>query len=224
MVSTSNEQQLHQEQESNVFLRHSLVEADTIEEIRKRNFSHWSRQSSPSTTQMIDAGFFCCNVGDRVICIYCNVICQQWTGNSDDPCEVHKTLSPKCPYVLAMPTAATSSSIRDNSSLSADAISNTALNPHYSGMSERLKTFTTWPNEDLPAVDDLVKAGFFYIGTKAIVTCFYCKGSLQNWAANDNPMIEHARWFPHCAYARQLCGTDLYRKIQESKRAQQGLF
>ncbi|CAF4215993.1 unnamed protein product, partial [Adineta steineri] len=42
-----------------------------------------------------------------------------------------------------------------------------------------------------------------------------------NWGPNDNPMIEHARWFPHCAYAKQLCGDDLYRKIQESKRAQQ---
>ncbi|CAF5190133.1 unnamed protein product, partial [Rotaria sp. Silwood1] len=28
-------------------------------------------------------------------------------------------------------------------------------------------------------------------------------------------------WFPHCVYARQLCGDDLYRKIQKSKRAQQ---
>ena len=47
---------------------------------------------------------------------------------------------------------------------------------------------------------------------------------MQNWGPNDNPMIEHARWFPHCAYAKQLCGDELYRKIQESKRAQQGMF
>ena len=85
-------------------------------------------------------------------------------------------------------------------------------------------SFATWPNENLPSVDDLVRAGFFYTGTKTIVTCFYCNGSLQNWGPNDNPMIEHARWFPHCAYAKQLCGDELYRKIQESKRAQQGMF
>jgi hypothetical protein len=47
---------------------------------------------------------------------------------------------------------------------------------------------------------------------------------LQNWGTNDNPMVEHARWFPHCAYAKQLCGVELHRTIQESKRAQQGLF
>ncbi|CAF3776200.1 unnamed protein product [Rotaria socialis] len=97
----------------------------------------------------------------------------------------------------------------------------TSCNPAYSEIPKRHASYATWPIEDLPPVDDLVRAGFFYTGTKSIVTCFYCNGSLQNWGPNDNPMIEHARWFPHCAYARQLCGDELYRKIQESKRAQQ---
>ncbi|CAF5123208.1 unnamed protein product, partial [Rotaria sp. Silwood1] len=53
-----------------------------------------------------------------------------------------------------------------------------------------------------------------------IVTCFYCNGSLKHWGSNDNPIIEHARWFPCCPYAKQLCGEDLFRKIQEFKRIQ----
>ncbi|CAF1332847.1 unnamed protein product [Rotaria sp. Silwood1] len=53
------------------------------------------------------------------------------------------------------------------------------------------------------------------------VTCFYCNGSLQNLDSHDNPMIEHARWFPYCAYAKPLCGEELYRKIQKYKRIQQ---
>ncbi|CAF0856265.1 unnamed protein product, partial [Didymodactylos carnosus] len=40
-----------------------------------------------------------------------------------------------------------------------------------------------------------------------------------NWGEKDNPMIEHARWFPHCSYVKQLCDDDLYKKIQQSKRA-----
>jgi hypothetical protein len=72
------------------------------------------------------------------------------------------------------------------------------------------------------SVDDLVRAGFFYTGIKTVVTCFYCNGSLQSWGQNDNPTVEHARWFPHCAYAKQLCGNEFYTKIQESKRAAQG--
>ena len=209
-----------------------LVEVDSVKQIRKRTFSHWPRRSSPSAAQMIIAGFFNCNVGDRVICIYCNIICQQWTPNSDDPCEVHKTLSPRCPYVRAMLTASQSSSLSiiNEASASATSISSQAIvhtaacNSNYMEIPKRAASFATWPNENLPSVDDLVRAGFFFTGTKTIVTCFYCNGSLQNWGANDNPMIEHARWFPHCAYAKQLCGDELHRKIQESKQAQQGLF
>ena len=89
----------------------TLIEVDTLKQIRKRTFSHWPHRTSPSSSQMIEAGFFNCNVGDRVICIYCNIICQQWTPNTDDPCEVHKTLSPKCPYVNAILTRPQASSI-----------------------------------------------------------------------------------------------------------------
>jgi hypothetical protein len=103
-------------------------------------------------------------------------------------------------------------------------VHNVACNPNYMEIPKRAASFATWSNENLPSVDDLVRAGFFFTGTKTIVTCFYCNGSLQNWSAIDNPMVEHARWFPHCAYAKQLCGAELHQKIQESKRAQQGLF
>jgi hypothetical protein len=207
-----------------------LVEVETLKQVRKRTFSHWSHRASPSSSQMIDAGFFNCNVGDRVICIYCNLICQQWTPNSDDPCEVHKKLSPKCSYVVAMliPSQTTSISIINETSTSVDPfrchaiVYTAACNTNYIEIPKRYASFANWPNENLPPVDDLVRAGFFFTGTKTIVTCFYCNGSLQNWGPNDKPMVEHARWFPHCAYAKQLCGGELYRKIQESKRAQQG--
>ncbi|CAM4875307.1 unnamed protein product, partial [Rotaria socialis] len=81
---------------------YQFTELDTVKEIRNRTFSNWPHRISPSSAQMIEAGFFNCNVGDRVICVYCNIICQQWTPNTDNPVEIHKTLSPKCPYVLAI--------------------------------------------------------------------------------------------------------------------------
>lgn len=214
-----------------------VFEVDKVQQIRRRTFSHWPHRSSPSQAEMIEAGFFNCNVGDRVICIYCNLICQQWTPHTDDPCDVHKTLSPNCPYVKAKLIRHEVGSILIVNETNVGATSNpleqfrcnefvhtVACNPAYSELPKRMASFATWPNEKSPSVDDLVKAGFYYTGTKNIVTCFYCNGSLQNWGSNDNPTIEHARWFPHCAYAKQLCGDELYRKIQESKRAQQGLL
>ncbi|CAF4887620.1 unnamed protein product [Rotaria sp. Silwood1] len=221
------------------YITHSYTfkEVDTLKQVRCRTFSNWPHRDSPSRAQMIDAGFFNCNVGDRVICLYCNIICQQWTPHADDPCEIHKTLSPKCPYVMGkLIRRETTSTLIVNENFSSNCSSvnaaadtirsneivvTAACHSAFIEIPKRHATFANWSKEPLPAVDDLVRAGFFYTGNKTIVTCCYCNGSLQNWGANDNPTIEHARWFPHCAYAKQLCGDDLYRKIQESKRAAQ---
>ena len=218
----------------------TLLEIDLLQQIRRRTFSHWPHRTIPSTAQMIEAGFFNCNVGDRVICVYCNLICQKWTPHTDDPCEVHKILSPNCIFVKAKLIRPAPSCVVNENSTSAsknhsptpnnldplrsnEIVCTAACNLAYTEISKRHASFATWPTENLPSVGDLVRAGFFYTGTKTIVTCFYCNGSLQNWGPKDNPMIEHACWFPHCAYAKQLCGDGLYHKIQECKRAQQGI-
>ena len=212
------------------------VEVNALKQARTRTFSHWSRQLSSLASQMIRAGFFSCNVSDRVLCIYCNIICQQWNQDIDDPCEVHKTISPKCPYVIAMVAEesasnspliaiineAASTATNSNQLQHTNIVYTAAIHQSFIEIPKRFASFSEWPTENMPSVDDLVKAGFFYAGKDTVVTCFYCNGSLQNWGAHDNPMIEHARWFPHCAYAKQLCGPELYQRIQESKRALQG--
>ena len=216
-----------------------LNEVEIAKQIRKRTFSQWPHRASPSSAQMIEAGFFNCNVGDRVICIYCNIICQQWTLHVDDPWEVHRILSPKCPYVVSTLKRQETSAIRivnelstrDNSIATAsndlfrsnEIVYTAACHTAYIEIPKRHDSFATWPSENMPSVDNLVRAGFFYTGTKTIATCFYCNGSLQNWGANDNPTIEHARWFPHCAYTRQLCAPKQYQKIRESKQNQTGI-
>jgi hypothetical protein len=232
------------EPSDSISLTNTLIETVRIIQVRRRTFSHWPHRTSPSSEQMIEAGFFHCNVGDRVICIYCNLICQQWTPYTDDPCEVHKTLSPNCIYVkskLIRPAAPSTIIVNENSASVTSAsqlptsnnldpvqpneiVFTAACHAAYTERLERCASYATWPYKNLPSVDDLVRAGFFYTGTNTTVTCFHCNGSLQNWGPNDNPMIEHARWFPHCAHAKQLCGDELYRKIQESKRAQQGML
>ncbi|CAF4539557.1 unnamed protein product, partial [Rotaria sp. Silwood2] len=55
-----------------------LWEVNKLKQIRRRTFSHWSHPIKPSAEQMIDA------------------------ADTDDPSEVHKALSPKCPYVLSI--------------------------------------------------------------------------------------------------------------------------
>jgi hypothetical protein len=224
-------------------LLNSLFLTDLLPIIRQRTFSHWPLGTTPSSTQMINAGFFYTNIADRVICLYCNIILHQWT-QADDPSEVHETLSPDCLYVQTKLIPSSTSSIHVLNENSVDfTSSNHSLTPVnvrpvgpsgivyavtqnsiYADIPKRRASFLAWPPGNLPSVDDLVGAGFFYTGETTIVSCFYCNGALQNWGPNDNPMIEHARWFPHCEYAKQLCGDKLHRQIQESKRAQQGIF
>ncbi len=76
----------------------SIDEVDIIQQARQRSFLHWP-YTTPSRAQLITAGFFSYNVSDQVICLYCNLFCHRWTSDTDDPCEVHKILSPKCAYV-----------------------------------------------------------------------------------------------------------------------------
>ena len=187
----------------------SLNESDSIRQVRLRGLSHWPH-ANPSREQMSASGWFSCNVSDRVICIYCNTICQTWTRH-DNPAEVHARLAPLCPLVLAMPSvqrtpATISSTLKEK------------LKPHHPNMAEvsrREQTFSngTW-TQTSPKVEDLVRAGFFYSGTQSVVTCFYCNGSLHKWSGSDNPMVEHVRWFPACLYIKHLCGDDLYDNIQ----------
>ena len=94
-----------------------------------------------------------------------------------------------------------------------------AYNSLYYELPKRLESFATWPATNLPARDDLARAGFFYTGKETIVRCFYCNGVLRNWTPKDNAIAEHVRWFPHCAYATQLCSDEMYQQIREAQRA-----
>lgn len=58
----------------------------------------------------------------------------------------------------------------------------------------------TWPKDAFRDVDSLVSAGFFYDGHKDRVVCFSCGGALGNWDQNDDPLVEHVRWYPNCSY------------------------
>ncbi|CAF3394703.1 unnamed protein product [Rotaria socialis] len=125
-------------------------EINSLKKARRHTFSDCLDETLLLAEQMIRAGFFKCSVGDRVICLYCNLICQKWKVDIDDPVEVHKILSPKCPYVLYV-------------------------------LAEEEHSPTLVANESSTA---------------------------------SNPLIEHIKCFPHCSYAKQLSGDELYNKVQ----------
>lgn len=49
--------------------------------------------------------------------------------------------------------------------------------------------------------------------------CFYCGGGLRNWEDNDNVWVEHARWFPKCAFIRQTMGQQFVDAVQDLNKS-----
>ncbi|XP_033740536.1 baculoviral IAP repeat-containing protein 7-B-like [Pecten maximus] len=72
--------------------------------------------------------------------------------------------------------------------------------PQYSDVWTRLNTFYNFPRNSNQSTRSLAEAGFFYNGKSDCVWCFFCGGPLSNWKSDDDPWIEHARWYPDCHY------------------------
>lgn len=73
--------------------------------------------------------------------------------------------------------------------------------PNFAQVEARISTFQRWSGHQTHRA--LANAGFFYSGYSDRCTCFFCGGVLHNWEAGDDPWVEHARWFPKCAFLRK---------------------
>ncbi|XP_059147852.1 death-associated inhibitor of apoptosis 1-like [Physella acuta] len=71
---------------------------------------------------------------------------------------------------------------------------------------KRLESFESWPRGHHLTPNELADAGFYYTGYGDGARCFFCGGGLRNWEDEDNVWVEHARWFPKCAFIRQQKG------------------
>ncbi|CAF0969056.1 unnamed protein product [Adineta ricciae] len=210
------------------------LSTEIVDRARAYTFLNWP-SITPSAQEMAYAGWWYTNITDRVICIHCDAMFHNWS-ETDRPYEVHRLRSPRCYYIRM------NESKQPTSNLPPIPVANQTINDTPNGQSivgaihaeyalvvRRHQTFDKWPgNGDtpLPSIESFVDAGFFYTGDKTIVRCFYCNGALRNWQASDDPKVEHARWFPQCAYIRQYIGENLYQAIQRKNReirAQQNL-
>ena len=199
----------------------------TIEKILANSFSNWPL-ITPSAKDMATAGWAYTNIADRVICVHCDALYHKWT-ESDRPYQIHQLKSPQCPFILASEKKKTSVSNIANATITTAPDTQVvagAANSNYSQSYRRHESFQNWPHTEenpLPPIESFVDAGFYYTGDGKIVRCFYCDGALRNWENGDDPKVEHARWFPHCAYIRQYIGEDLYQAIQRKNRELKGM-
>jgi len=91
------------------------------------------------------------------------------------------------------------------------------MHPSYATPEARIRSFKEWPPGLKVQPKDLVDAGFYYIGLSDQVKCFYCDGGLRNWHSDDDPWVEHARWFTKCAFVRLKKGEDFIKSCIVNK-------
>jgi hypothetical protein len=66
----------------------------------------------------------------------------------------------------------------------------------------RILTFYNWPGTALDK-DYLARSGFFHLGDGSVM-CAYCRGYIERWNEDDDPIVVHARRFPCCAFILNL--------------------
>ena len=67
----------------------------------------------------------------------------------------------------------------------------------------RLRSYRGWPAQVRQTPQALAAAGFLYIGHGDRCKCFWCGGELYGWNPDDDPLVEHAKWFSQCGFVRQ---------------------
>ena len=78
--------------------------------------------------------------------------------------------------------------------------------PRYVLRINREESFKTWPDHLPVNVSELVDSGLVYTGVGDAVRCYHCGGGLRNWERGDNPMFEHAKWYPNCPHVLLVKG------------------
>ena len=89
-----------------------------------------------------------------------------------------------------------------------------------------METFTesiNWPGARIKATcREFADAGFYYLGDRDRVKCFYCNGGLKNWEPTDDPFQEHAKWYSLCEYILKKRGVEFVKnevkKYRDLKR------
>lgn len=220
----------------------------TSPENRRRSFIvSWPHcEQTEKTELMIKHGFFFTGKDDLIRCYECGIGLKDWSESDDPLCE-HVRYSPDCKFLIdtipptelerikasLMPNNVVSSHesrIPEQAGLMAGAedgattdevvLSVEPRNPQYRKGSVRISSFSKWPRDLTQTPEELADAGFFYTGYNDIVRCYVCDGGLQKWSPEDNAWVEHARWFPHCAYVRQRKGQDFIELVRLSAEQQ----
>lgn len=91
--------------------------------------------------------------------------------------------------------------------------------PNYKTFYKRMQSFQFLYTAINPKV--MSEAGFFAEVDRGFVRCFHCGLGLKNWDEDDDPYVEHCRWYPNCQYMKIKKGQAFIDAVQEAVKTVQ---
>ncbi|XP_071530777.1 baculoviral IAP repeat-containing protein 7-like [Panulirus ornatus] len=201
-----------------------------LESVRRQTFANWT-VDFVEPDQLAREGFFYLQISDHVQCVFCQGIVGYWDPG-DRPDVEHRKHFPNCAFVTKEPTgnvplshpaddrgrvyrlldeyhsfrvASTRPVFKSSGNYHVDAKvvdrSHLAYR-QFNTEASRKQTYTRWSSEMGVSVDALVAAGFFYTGVSDWVQCFHGGCGLFCWRKGDDPIADHARYYPWCPFIR----------------------
>lgn len=212
------------------------------DEERLKTFTNWPI-SFLRPVELARAGFYYLQQDDKVRCAFCRGVIHNWEPG-DVPLQEHSRHFPCCPFLVDPSLSHSRDECGRFSSWQAqlsypeqsgpapdgDDVTPTPLkrlgialhsapkHPAQASPDARLRSFENWPSAVQLSPEELVKAGFFYIGLNDYTKCFHCDGGLCNWEAGDDPWVEHARWFPQCKFVYLSKGEDFIKECCDKQK------
>lgn len=85
-------------------------------------------------------------------------------------------------------------------------------------LESRLRSFVEWPPSIKHKPEQLAAAGFYYNGKGDQTICFHCGLGLRDWADDDDPWEQHAKWSSKCNFLRSQKGTDFTAEVSSRQK------
>ncbi|XP_045196412.2 baculoviral IAP repeat-containing protein 7-B-like [Mercenaria mercenaria] len=169
------------------------------EQARLDTYKDWPRSLPVRPEDLARDGFYYLKTGDRVKCIFCNLVLKSWE-EGDIVRNEHRKFNSCCPFLLNkncgnVPLQNSQPAVSSGAGL-------VPRFPEYSKPAAREGTFRNKPQSMRQSVDELVEAGFFYTGHDDCVRCFHCGILIRNWEPEDDPWSEHRQWSPTCPFLK----------------------
>ncbi|KAE9522042.1 hypothetical protein AGLY_017562 [Aphis glycines] len=195
---------------------------------RLKSYKRWPLKFI-TPNAMARAGFYYCGVRDCVACYDCCERFENWECGQDPYIE-HFQRSPNCNYFQSRPPYTIT--LTDIMRFIGDV--GVVRDPYeykyeyqkeFVSLESRVRSFEKYKNSNSQNVLTLSQSGLVYIGDgeEDQMVCFCCGHGLMWWEANDNPWVEHARWFPRCNYVR-LCQGNNFVEFSNSIYRQTKFF